>query len=127
MTLDLLTHLKALSAPAGLSGYEEPVRAVIRSAWAPLTDEQHTDALGTFWAVSHGRGAAPRPRLMLAAHMDAIGMIVTRREGQFLRVSNIGGIDPRVLPGQLVTVHGRQDLPGVIAAPPAVPAPQGQA
>jgi len=118
MTLDLLAHVKALSAPPGLSGYEAPVRAVIRSAWAPLTDEQHEDRLGTFWAVRRGRGPAPRPRLMLAAHMDAIGLIVTRREGEFLRVSNLGGIDPRVLPGQLVTVHGRELLLGIVAAPP---------
>jgi tetrahedral aminopeptidase len=118
MTLDLLAHVKALSAPPGLSGYEGPVRAVIRAAWEPLTDEQHEDRLGSYWAMHRGRGAEPRPRLMLAAHMDAIGMMVTRREGEFLRVTAIGGIDPRVLPGQLVTVHGREDLPGVIAAPP---------
>src|SRR5689334_19103992 len=114
MTLDLLAHLKALSAAAGLSGYEASARAVIRPAWAPLADEVHEDRLGTLWALKHGRGAAPRPRLMLAAHMDAIGMLVTAREGEFLRVTNLGGIDPRVLPGQLVTVHGRQDLPAVM-------------
>jgi tetrahedral aminopeptidase len=118
MTLDLLAHVKALSALPGLSGYEGPVRAALRAAWQPLSDEQHEDRLGTYWALRRGRGPAPRPRLMLAAHMDAIGLLVTRREGEFLRVSNLGGIDPRVLPGQLVTVHGRRDLPGVIAAPP---------
>jgi endoglucanase len=63
---------------------------------------------------------------MLAAHMDAIGLLVTRREGEFLRVSHLGGIDPRVLPGQLVTVHGREDLPGVIAAPPAFLLPKAR-
>jgi len=118
MTVDVLAHVKALSSPPGLSGYEEPARTVIRSAWEPLTDEQHADRLGTYWAVRRGQGAPPRPRLMLAAHMDAIGLMVTRREGEFLRVANIGGIDPRVLPGQLVTVHGRQDLPAVVVAPP---------
>ncbi len=108
-----------LSALPGLSGHEGPARAAIRPAWEPLTDELHTDRLGTLWALRRGQGAAPRRRLMLAAHMDAIGLIVTRREGEFLRVSNLGGIDARVLPGQLVTVHGRADLPGVVAAPPA--------
>jgi putative aminopeptidase FrvX len=126
MPLDLLAHLKALSAPPGLSGYEGPARAVIQAAWAPLSDEQHQDRLGSFWAVQRGSGAGARPRLMLAAHMDAIGLIVTRREGEFLRVSNIGGIDPRVLPGQLVTVHGRQDLPAVVAAPPAFLLPKAK-
>lgn len=126
MTLDVLAHLKALSAAAGLSGYEGPAAAVIRPAWAARADELHQDRLGTLWAVRHGQGPAPRPRLMLAAHMDAIGMLVTRREGEFLRVSNLGGIDPRVLPGQLVTVHGRQDLPGVMVAPPAFLLPKAR-
>lgn len=126
MTLDLLAHLKALSAAPGLSGYEGPARAVIRPAWAGLTDELHEDRLGTLWALHRGRGAQPRHRLMLAAHMDAIGLMVTRREGEFLRVSNIGGIDPRVLPGQLVTVHGRKDLPGVVAQPPSFLLPRAR-
>jgi len=118
MSLDLLAHLKALSAAPGLSGYEASARSVIRPVWERLSDEVHEDRVGTLWAVHRGRGPEPRPRLMLAAHMDAIGMIVTRREGEFLRTASIGGIDPRVLPGQLVTVHGREDVPGVIALPP---------
>jgi endoglucanase len=51
--------------------------------------------------------------------MDAIGLMVTAIEGEFLRVAEVGGIDARVLPGQLVTVHGREDLPAVVAQPPA--------
>jgi endoglucanase len=50
--------------------------------------------------------------------MDAIGMMVTRLVDGFLRITRIGGVDPRVLPGQIVTVHGREDLPGVIVQPP---------
>ena len=56
---------------------------------------------------------------MLAAHMDAIGLMVTKVEGEFLRVTQVGGIDARVMPGQLVTVHGKEDLPGVVAQPAA--------
>jgi endoglucanase len=51
--------------------------------------------------------------------MDAIGLMVTQLEGEFLRVIQVGGIDARVMPGQPVTVHGRADLPGVVAQPPA--------
>src|SRR5438552_15374651 len=99
MTLDLLAHLKTLSAAAGLSGYEGPARDVIRPAWEPLTDELHQDRLGTLWGVRNGRGAEPRHRLMLAAHRDAIGLLVTRIEGEILPVANIGGTDPRARPG----------------------------
>jgi len=55
---------------------------------------------------------------LVAAHMDAIGLMVTAQVGDFLRVTEIGGLDARVLPGQRVLVHGRVDLPGVIAHPP---------
>ena len=115
----LLSHLKELTTAPGVSGYEHRVRDLIRAAWTPLTDEPHTDRLGSLWAIKHGTGAKPRPRIMLAAHMDAIGLMVSQVEGEFLRVVPIGGIDARVMPGQLVTVHGREDLPGVVAEPPA--------
>lgn len=119
MALDLLAHLKELCAAPGLSGYEPPVRRVIRAAWEPLATRLGEDRLGSLWATKAGSGAEPRPKLMLAAHMDAIGLIVTQVEGDFVRVSPMGGIDARVLPGQVVTVHGREDLPAVVAAPPA--------
>jgi putative aminopeptidase FrvX len=51
--------------------------------------------------------------------MDAIGLMVTGLLDGFLRLTRVGGLDPRVLPGQLVTVHGREDLPGIIVQPPA--------
>ncbi len=114
-----LAHLKALTAAPGVSGYERRVRDLIHTAWTPLTDETHTDRLGSLWAIKNGTGARPRPKIMLAAHMDAIGLMVSQVEGEFLRVVPIGGIDARVMPGQLVTVHGREDLPGLVAQPPA--------
>jgi endoglucanase len=58
---------------------------------------------------------------MLASHMDAIGLMVAQIEQGFLRIAPIGGVDPRILPGQAVVVHatakGNYDLPGVIAMP----------
>jgi endoglucanase len=118
MTFDTLAHLKALCAVPGLPGHEAPVRDLLRAAWTPLAHALETDRLGSLWATRRGSGPAPRPRLMLTAHMDAIGLLVTRQEGDFLRVTNLGGVDPRIMPGQLVTVHGRQDLPGVVGHPP---------
>lgn len=121
MIMDTLTHLKELCSAPGLSGYENPVREIIRAAWAPLTDEIHVDALGSLWATKRGAGKAPRGKLMLAAHMDAIGLMVTQIDGEFLRVIQVGGIDARVMPGQLVMVHCTQaeDLPGIVAQPPS--------
>jgi endoglucanase len=117
--MDVIAHLKELTSAPGLSGYEAPVRETIRAAWAPLTTEIHVDRLGSLWATKAGTAKAPRPKIMLAAHMDSIGLMVTQVAGEFLRVTQVGGIDARVMPGQLVTVHGKEDLPGLVAQPAA--------
>ena len=120
---DQTAFLKNLVSLPGLSGYEEPVRQVISDAWRQLVDEISTSPLGSIHALRRGNGKEPRPSLLLAAHMDAIGFMVSGIEDEFLRVSRIGGLDPRVLPGQRVTVHGREELPGIIVQPPAFSLP----
>lgn len=116
---DLQPFLKSLISASGLSGYETPVRQLIEDAWRPLTDEVHVSRVGSLHALKRGVGAQPRPALLLAAHMDAIGLMVTTVVDEFLHVTEIGGLDPRVLPGQIVTIHGRRDLPGIIVQPPS--------
>lgn len=113
----ILPFLKELISASGLSGYETAVRPLIEQAWAPLTHELSTSRLGSLHGLRRGSGPEPRPSILLSAHMDAIGLMVTAIVDGYLRVTSVGGIDARVLPGQLVTVHGREDLPGVIAPP----------
>jgi putative aminopeptidase FrvX len=115
---DLLLILKSLINLPGLSGYETTVRAEIEAVWKPLCDKMNLSKLGSLHALKSGNAPEPRPALLLAAHMDAIGLIVTGITDGFLRVTKIGGLDPRVLPGQPVVVHGRKLLPGVIVQPP---------
>lgn len=121
---DLQTFLKSLISAPGLSGYEEPVRNLIENSWRPLSDELHISRLGSLHALRRGV-AEPRQSLLVAAHMDAIGLMVTGIVDGFLSVTMVGGVDARVLPGQLVTVHGRQDLPGVVVQPPEHLLPPG--
>lgn len=116
---DLVAHLKTLISAPGLSGYEAPVRVLIEAAWRPLTDEISTSRLGSLHAFRGGAAPQPRPSLLLAAHMDAIGLLVAGLSGEFIRLARVGGIDARVLPGQIVTVHGRKELSGVIVRPPS--------
>jgi tetrahedral aminopeptidase len=122
---ELQPFLKTLLTASGLSGHEAPVRRLIEEAWQPLVDETSTSRLGSLHGLKRGAGPQPRPSLLLSAHMDAIGLMVTGVAEGWLRVTEIGGLDPRVLPGQLVTVHGRQDYPGVIVQPPSHLLPQG--
>lgn len=65
---------------------------------------------------------------MIAAHIDAIGMMVSSIEDGFLHITNVGGIDVRVLPGAQVTVHASsgEELPAVIAMPPTKFLPESE-
>jgi endoglucanase len=121
---DFLPLLKNLLNAPGLSGYEMPVCNIIAEAWKPLTDEIAVSKLGSLHAIKHGKGAQPRKRVMLSAHMDAIGLMVTGIKDGLLRFTEIGGIDHRILPGQSVIVHGRQSLPGIVIQPPAFLLPE---
>ncbi|MDP2873386.1 MAG: M42 family metallopeptidase [Bacillota bacterium] len=88
----------------GPSGNEDQIREVIRRAVEPLCDRVSTDALGNLIAFRQGRGEPVlRRRVMLAAHMDEIGLIVTHIDEQgFLRFAEVGGLSAHVLMGQRV-------------------------
>lgn len=101
----------------GLSGYETPVRDLIAKYWEPFVDESSISRVGSLHALKKGVGKEPRKRILLAAHMDACGFMVSWIEEGFLHITEIGGFDPRLLPGQEVIVHGQKELRGVIMAP----------
>lgn len=85
--------LKKLLAPIGPSGLEEPVAAAIRQALEGYVDTMETDAMGNLICTKQGSDAAGR-KIMLSAHMDHIGYIVTGYEKEgFLRVTNVGGVN----------------------------------
>lgn len=116
--MDAAQLLKELTEARGPSGYEAEIREIVRKLFSPLTDEVRVDALGSVIALKKGEGVEPRPSLLLSGHMDEIALITSQVEKGFLRVTQIGGFDARVLVGQEVTVHGRRELPGVIATTP---------
>ena len=84
--------LKKVLSPIGPSGLEAPVAEVIREEIAAYVDTIEVDALGNLIATKQGKAENPR-KVMLSAHMDHIGYIVTgvEKEG-YLRVTNVGGI-----------------------------------
>jgi endoglucanase len=119
---DILPFLKSLLNVSGLSGFERPVAKLIEEKWRPLVDETSLSRVGSLHGLKKGTGREPRPSIMIAAHMDAIGMQVSRINDGFLHITNIGGIDIRVLPGLEVIVHASasdEKLPAVIAMPNA--------
>lgn len=119
--------LKNASVGHGVSGYEfAHVADIAQEAMKDLVDEIRRDALGNVIGLRRGEGPEPRPRVMLAGHMDEIGLMVTRiEEGGFLRFTQVGGIDPRILPGHEVVVFGVKPLPGVVGVkPPHLTSPE---
>lgn len=124
---DILPFFKSLLSVPGLSGHEAPAARLIEEVWQPLVDELSLSRLGSVHGFKKGMGADPQPSVMLAAHMDAIGLMVTQIEDGFLRVTSVGSVDARILPGQAVVVHtSKDDLPGVIVMPPARLLPPGE-
>jgi len=118
---DILPFLKSMISAPGLSGHETPVARIIEEKWRTLVDETSISRVGSLHGHKKGSGKSKRPSVMIATHMDAIGMMVSSIEDGFLHITNVGGIDVRVLPGAVVTVHASSgdELPAVIAMPPA--------
>jgi endoglucanase len=127
-TLELL---KRLSVAIGVSGYNGPdnVHAAVTTELTPYTDRVDRDRMGSVIGVKLGEQtlATPRRSVMLAAHLDEIGAVVTKIDQGYLRFSQIGGLDDRVLMGQEVKVHGQRDLPGIIGSIPPHLLPPGDA
>jgi putative aminopeptidase FrvX len=129
---DILPFFKSIISVAGLSGYETPVANLIEKKWTPLVDEISRSRLGSIHGLKKGSGSTTlsRPSVLIATHMDAIGLMVSRIVDGFLYITNIGGVDSRVLPGTPVIVHasgkGEEELYGVVVMPPANLLPEGK-
>lgn len=117
--LDTKSFLKKLCNGVGVSGYEHTISNAVIDGFKPLTDEVSTDKLGNVIAIKRGENNENNIKIMLAAHMDEIGLMVKDIEDSgFLRFTNVGGIDSRTLLAQEVIVHGKKDIYGVIGAKP---------
>lgn len=106
-----------LSQSTGVSGYEHSIIPIIRDSFQPLSDSVETDRFGNLYACK--KGLKGQFKIMLAAHMDEIGLIITEIDKRgFLRFSPVGGVDQRTLLAQEVIIHGKTAIPGVIGTMP---------
>lgn len=109
--------LEQLSNAAGVSSDEGDVRKLIVEAIAPHVDGWRIDTMGNVFATRRAT-VENAPRVMLTAHMDEVGLMITRlQENGHLKVKAIGGLDPRILLGKAVLV-GPDKVPGVIGMKP---------
>lgn len=113
--MDLTYLLKTLTGVPGVSGCESRAARVAMDALRPYVDELYRTPMGAVVGTQKGHG----PAIVLDAHIDQIGLVVTAYGGNgFLQFDKCGGMDPRILSGMEVTVHGEEDLYGVISSIP---------
>ena len=115
-----LNFLKDLTEAASPSGYEQPAAAVFRDFVAPIADSVETNVMGSVHALLKGKAKGGGVSVMLAGHIDEIGMMVNyiTPEG-FIAFKSIGGVDAAILPGMRVDVHTKTTtLRGVMGRMP---------
>lgn len=113
-----LEFLKDLLEAPSPTGAEVPVADLVRMRLADAADEVETNVMGSVHARLSGRAGGPT--LMLAAHMDEIGLMVTYvSDDGYLSVAAVGGVDAAILPGMRVDVHTQEGpVRGVVGRKP---------
>ncbi len=113
----MLNTLKILCSLPGVSGWEDEVRDYILQRAMDHADQVETDAMGNLYVFKKG-ALTPEKPVMVCAHMDEVGLIVTGvGDDGFLRFDFVGGVDRRVVLGKRVFV-GPDAVPGVIGLKP---------
>lgn len=108
--------LKIICETPGAPGFEQRIRELAIQEVRGLVDDVAVDNMGNVIAIKRGTA---RKRVMVAAHLDEIGFIVTHIDEEgFLRFHPLGGFDPKTLTSQRVIVHGKKDLIGVMGSKP---------
>lgn len=123
--MTLVETLEVLANACGVTGREEQIAGLMKKFLKPYMDEVREDKLGNVIGIKKGKRTAPK--VMLAAHMDEIGLLVKTitKEG-FLYFAKVGGIDDRILLAQKVIVHTEKGpLHGIIGSrPPHIQKPE---
>lgn len=115
--MELKEIIKELTSMDGPSGREQAVAKRIKELLMPFANSVHIDAMGSVIGVKKC-GKDNAPRLLLDAHMDEVGFVVTDYDEGFLKFSVVGGVDARMLPGREVRILADQPVYGVIACLP---------
>lgn len=115
--MDLSQLTIALCGAAGPAGFEEAAAEIIKREIAPFVDEIKSDVMGNLIAVKRC-GKENAPSVLLDAHMDEIGLMITGYADGHLRFNCLGGVDPRMLPAREIKVLAKEPLYGVISVMP---------
>jgi len=101
----------------GAPGFENKVRKLVISKIKNHVDSIEIDNMGNIIALKKGKSDAKK--VMIGAHMDEIGFIVTHVDPNgFIKFHPLGGFDPKTLTSQRVIIHGKKDIIGVMGSKP---------
>jgi endoglucanase len=115
--MDIEKTLNTLSSAFGLSSFEDSVIEKTEKICKPLSDKTYFDKAGNL--IAYKKGTEGKNKVIIATHIDEIGLIVSGiEENGLLRFNTIGGVDIRILPGSEVVVLGEKHLNGVIGSIP---------
>lgn len=114
--MDMKHVLETLCGCTAPSGFEAPAAQAARVLLEPLVDETTIDRMGNLIGVRRC-GVEGAKKVLLDAHLDEIGLIVTGAEEGYLRFRTIGGVDPRMLPGREVQILTQPPMAGIVSAP----------
>lgn len=113
--IDIKLLNKTCTIP-GAPGFEKRIREFVMKEVKPYVDELKIDNMGNVYAIKKGKADK---KVMVGAHMDEIGFIVTHIDDKgFIRFHTLGGFDPKTLTAQRVILHGKKDIIGVMASKP---------
>jgi endoglucanase len=111
-----ISLLKEICETPGAPGYEHPIRKLILQETINLGDNVSVDNMGNVTVFKKGKS---NKKVMVAAHMDEIGFMVTHIDDNgFIRFTTLGGFDPKTLTAQRVLIHGKTDIVGVMGSKP---------
>ena len=109
--------LKKICETAGAPGFEDRVRELVIKEVSPFVDSIDIDNMGNVITLIKGKDR--KKSVMIGAHMDEIGFMVTHIDNNgFLKFHALGGFDPKTLTSQRVIVHGKKDIIGVMGSKP---------
>jgi len=112
-----ISLLKAICETPGAPGFEQPIRQLIVEEIKNHVDDLKIDNMGNIIALKKGKSA--EKTVMVAAHMDEIGFIVSHIDDKgFVRFQTLGGFDPKTLTAQRVIIHGKESIIGVMGCKP---------
>ena len=114
--MDMKHVLETLCGCTAPSGFEAPAAQAARVLLEPLVDETTIDRMGNLIGVRRC-GVEGAKKVLLDAHLDEIGLIVTGAEEGYLRFRTIGGVDPRMLPGREVQILTQPPMAAILSAP----------